>query len=259
MNDDLLKISLNQGKQFNTYQTKIKKNISKTGTTNSTTNKRPNKINKKEGFVSLEQEQMVRPSFDGYSPVLKNMQQTTSLTNNANQKDLDELRQLQSKYNSLIQQYTDIQKKIGDSSLNTINRLGTNNPYLNKTIRFTTGHICYVTNQGVVKYIPSVEIWNSVNVPKNFIDINIPWNDAYNTPGTQIPSNPPLISGTNVQKGQTLGNEGSNVYASKLINNPTSSYVGCYNDKPASTNVNVVPVMNTSNSVNGFRREIMRL
>jgi hypothetical protein len=246
MNTDLLKISLNQGKQFNTYQTKIKKSITKTG-------KSDKRTNRKEGFVSLEQEQMVRPSYDGYSPVLKNMQQTTSLINNANQKDLDELRQLQSKYNSLIQQYTDIQKKIGDSSLNTINRLGSNNPYLNKTIGFTTGHICYVTNQGVVKYISSPEIWDSVNAPKDVINVNIPWDVSYNTPGTTIPTNPPLISGTNVQKGQTLGNEGTNVYASKLINNPSSNYIGCYNDKPASTNVNVVPVMNTSNSVNGFR------
>ena len=85
MSDDLLKISLNQGKQFNTYQTKIKKHITKPNNPNK-------KSNKKEGFVTLEQGQMVRPSFDGYSPVLKNMQQTTSLTNNVNQKDLDELR-----------------------------------------------------------------------------------------------------------------------------------------------------------------------
>jgi hypothetical protein len=245
MNDDLLKISLNQGKQFNTYQTKIKKNITKTDKTNK-------RSFKKEGFVTLEQEQMIRPSFDGYSPVLKNMQQTTSITNNANQRDLDELKQLQSRYNTLIQQYTDIQKKIGDSSLNTINRLSSNNPYLNKTIRFTTGHICYVTNQGVVKYIPSPEIWDSVNAPKNFININIPYDNSYQVPGTQIPTNPPLISGTNVQKGQTLGNEGSNVYASNLLNNPSSTYIGCYNDKPPSSNINIVPVMNSSNYVNGF-------
>ena len=30
MSNDLLKISLNQGKQFNTYQTKIKKHITNT-------------------------------------------------------------------------------------------------------------------------------------------------------------------------------------------------------------------------------------
>ena len=247
MSNNLLKISLNQGKQFNMYQKNIKNHITKT-------DKQVNKkLNNKEGFVTLEQEQTVRPSFDGYSPVLNNMQQTTTLTNNVNQKSLDELKQLQLRYSSLIQQYTDIQTKIGESSLNTINRLSSNNPYLNKTIGFTTGDICYVTNQGVVKWIPSMEIWSSVNAPKEVISVNIPWDESYNTPGTQIPTNPPLISGTNVQKGQSLGNEGNNVYASKLINNPNSLYVGCYNDKPSSTNVNVVPVMNASNNVNSFR------
>ena len=104
MNDDLLKISLNQGKQFNTYQTKVKK-IKKT-----------NKHYKKEGFTNLqEQEQIVRPNYDGYVPVLKNLQQTTELTNKTQQKDLDELKQLQTNYDNLSQQYTDIQKKIGDS------------------------------------------------------------------------------------------------------------------------------------------------
>lgn len=245
MNDDLFKISLNQGKQFNMYQSKIKKHVTKVNTNR--------KRNNREGFVSLEQEQMVRPSFDGYVPVLQNMQSSSSLSNSANQKDLDDLKQLKSQYNNLIQQYTDIQKKIGSSSLDTINRLGSNNPYLNKTIRFTTGEICYVTNQGVVKWFPSPEIWHSVNMPKDVINVNIPWDPAYNIPGTTIPTNPPLISGTNVQKGQSLGNEGNNVYASLLTNNPESSYIGCYNDKPNSTNINIVPIMNSSNSVNGFQ------
>jgi len=246
--NNLLKISLNQGKQFNTYQTRIKQNITKT---------KIDKSNKKDGFVTFrslqEQEQIVRPSFDGYSPVIKNIQQSSSVTNNANKIDLDELKQLQSRYNVLIQQYTDIQQKIGDSSLSTINRLSSNNPYLNKTIRFTTGHVCYVTNKGVIKLISSPEIWDSVNVPKTPIDINIPYDNRYQVPGTQIPTNPPLISGTNVQKGQTLGNEGSNVYASNLINNPNSKYIGCYNDQPQSSNINVIPIMNPSNSINSFK------
>jgi hypothetical protein len=251
MSDDLLKISLNQGKQFNTYQTKIKKHITKT---NKPVNKRSNK---REGFVTLEQEQMVRPSFDGYSPVLKNMQQTTNLTNTVNQKDLDELKQLQSRYNSLIQQYTDIQTKIGDSSLNTINRLGSNNPYLNKYLLFTDGTVVYVTNQGIAKPFTSEDILNSVVgkngcPPKDYIKLNISWKSEYIL-GATIPTNPPLIVGSPMVSGQSCGNEGSNVYASKLINNPTSSYVGCYNDKPPSTNVNVVPVMNPSNNVNSFR------
>ncbi|NBP58933.1 hypothetical protein EBU71_20785, partial [bacterium] len=67
-----------------------------------------------------------------------------------------------------------------------------------------------------------------------------------------IPTNPNLIVGSKMVIGQSCGNEGTNVYASKLINNPNSKYIGCYNDKPPSTNVNVVPVMNSSNRVNGF-------
>jgi hypothetical protein len=250
MNEDLLKISLNQGKQFNTYQTKIKRHITKTDKSNKRSNKR-------EGFVSLqEQEQIVRPSYDGYSPVLKNMQQTTSLTNNANQRDLDELGQLQRKYDDLIQQYTNIQKKIGDSSLSTINRLGSNNPYLGKNIRFANGAICYVTNQGIAKPYPNMDVYNNTVgkngcPPKGYIQLELSWTSEY-IKGATIPTNPQLIVGDNMKMGESCGAEGSNVYASKLINNPSSSYIGCYNDKPPSTNINVVPVMNSSNNVNGF-------
>ena len=84
-----------------------------------------------------------------------------------------------------------------------------NNPYLKKTIRFTTGHIAYVTNQGFVKYIQNYEIWNSVNIPKEYIQVNIPWNDYWdNHVGVQVPTTPPLISGTFMKFGQSGDNEG---------------------------------------------------
>ena len=243
MSNNLFDISLNQGKQFNNYQTKIKKSVTKNISKGRTI---------REGFVTSEQEKMVRPKDAGYTSVLENQERVSKLVNSVNQKDLDELQQLQAKYNDLIQQYTSIQKSIGDFSLATIDRLSGNNPYLNKTIRFTTGHVCYVTAEGIVKYIPSPDIWNSTIAPKNYIDINLPWVDSYSTPGTTIPTNPPLISGTFVKMNESLGNEGKNVYASKLINNPTSDYVGCYNDKPAATDINVVPIMGSTNEVNGF-------
>jgi hypothetical protein len=245
MSNNLFDISLNQGKQFNNYQTKIKRSVTK-----NMPKSRTRTI--KEGFVTSEQEKMVRPKDDGYTSVLENQERGTRLVNSVNQKDVDELQQLQAKYNDLIQQYTSIQKSIGDSSLATIDRLSGNNPYLNKSIRFTTGHVCYVTAEGIVKYIPSPDIWNSTIAPKSYIDINLPWLDSYSTPGTTIPTNPPLISGTFVKMNESLGNEGKNVYASKLINNPTSDYVGCYNDKPAATDINVVPIMGSTNEVNGF-------
>lgn len=243
MSDDLLKISLNQGTQFTNYQTKIKDGILKS----------LDKSPIREGFVTAQQEMIVQPKEDGYVSVLQNQQNGTSLTNNTNQKDLDELKDLQSKYNVLIQQYTTIQKSIGDASLLVINRLSKNNPYLNKTIRFTTGHICYVTEQGVVKYIGTMEIWNSTIAPKTYINIGLPWLDSYGVPGTVIPTNPTLISGPFVKKNETLGNEGKNVYASTLTNNPSSTYVGCYNDQPAATERLLVPVMGKTNEVNGFR------
>lgn len=252
--DELLQLSLNQGKQFNHYQTKIRKNDTKTPL-NKNQSYRKEGFTTLESFVSLEQEQMVRPSSKGYVPVLKYMQQTTKLNNSVNQLDLDELNQLKAKFNALKQEYTNTQQKISKHSSNVVNRLDPNNPFLNKVVSFSTGQLAYVTNQGVLKYIASTDILNSINVSndaKKNVKLNIPWDNSYLVPGTSIPTNPPLLSGNPVQKGQRLGKEGTNVYAYTLVNNPKSNYIGCYNNYPTSTNTNIVPVMNSSNNVNGF-------
>ena len=233
MNNDLLNISLKQGKQFNSYQKKIKQD----------TNKTKNNINKKEGFVSLEQKQTGK----------KNTRNTNTNTNT--QYDLNNLKQLQTKYNELMRQYNDAQSKMSNSSLSSINRIGPNNPYLGKNISFTDGTICYVTNRGIAKPYTSEEVFKNTNgkngCPKEIIKLNIPWSLEY-IQGGKIPTNPPLIVGSNMTMGQGCGNEGDNVYASKLVNNPSSKYIGCYNDSQPVTNVLVVPVMNSSNKVNGF-------
>jgi predicted transcriptional regulator len=106
MNDNLLQMSLNQGKHFKKKFSKIKKG-------------KPIK----EGFVSLEQEEVIRPSNQGYVPVFKNMQENTNLTTNMNQTNLNDLEQAKLKYNELLQQYTAMQQKISNSSLGSINRL----------------------------------------------------------------------------------------------------------------------------------------
>ena len=230
MSNDLLKISLGQGKLFNTYQTKIKKNVI-------------DKKKKKEGFVTIEQEQLIRPN---YKPVLKNIQQSEIQTNKVNQNDLDELTKLQTQYDNLMKKYTDIQTKINTSALDTFNRL--NSPYLNKNVQFTNGTIAYITNQGVAKPYTSYDIFintagkngcPSTNVTK----IDIPWLSEY-IPGATIPTNPPLIVGSNMVNGESCGNEGTNVYVSKLLSSSNSSYVGCYNDK--TTNPDDKPAMNSS-------------
>jgi len=140
------------------------------------------------------------------------------------------LENLKLEYQKTLEQYNSILNSIQNNSNIYIERTNTNNPYLNKTIKFTTGHVCYVTNEGVVKYIPSQEIWNSVNAPKEVINVNIPWLGEYNTKGANIPTNPPLITGTPVKKGQRLGNEGKNIRASSIIENKNATNKGCYID-----------------------------
>ena len=231
MSNDLLKISLTQGKEFNKYQKNIKKGVSRS------TNK-----HLREGFVTSQQEMMVRPEHEGYVSVLKNQQPVTTLTNTTNQKDLDEFKDLQAKYSELMLQYTTIQTSIGDSSLSNIGRVSSNNPYLNKNIQFTDGTICYVTNQGIAKPYPSNDIYNSIVgkngcPPKEYITLNISWSSQY-VKGSKIPTNPPLIVGSNMVAGQSCGYEGDNIYVSEYLpNNITPSYMGCFNTSENNDNM----------------------
>jgi hypothetical protein len=166
------------------------------------------------------------------------------------------LEELRKKYDDSLKQYQDLMASINKKTEEYLKRT-TNNPYLGKTIRFTGGHICYVTEQGVVRYIGTMEIWNSLagkngcGVTKTYTDVSAKYPDS-DVPGTHIPELN-LILGPHMQQGESCGNAGKNVYVNKLLNNPQEKYIGCYNDKAASSDVLIVPVMNSSNNVNGFR------
>jgi hypothetical protein len=56
--------------------------------------------------------------------------------------------------------------------------------------------------------------------------VSIPWNRNYSSPGNTLPTTPPLLIGTPVKVGQSVGNEGVNVYVNTMVNNPQSSFVG---------------------------------
>jgi hypothetical protein len=105
------------------------------------------------------------------------------------------------------------------------------NPYLNKTVRFTTGELGYVTNKGVLKYIPTEEIFQNSNVPKNYISLSLAWDNSWKT-GAIIPTTPSLILGEPLIRGQEVGNEGSVVYVKDVLEESDTkpSYVGCYAD-----------------------------
>jgi hypothetical protein len=238
-----MNMSLNQGKQFKNYQGKIKTSVE------NDIKKSKRVYKKREGFTNGDEY--------GENDSINLMQQRderAKSVSKVNKADLTQLTNLQNRYNNLQTKYNNVQTNMNTNSLVSINRTSSKNPYLNKNIRFTTGHVCYVNNLGVVKWIPSNKIWNSLKncSDKTYIDVNIPWLSEYGTPGTTIPTDPSLISGTNMVAHQACGNEGQNVYVSRLITTPSSSYVGCYNDKPAATLTNAIPIMSSGNSVNGF-------
>ena len=183
--------SLDHGTKFNKYKSKLYKNDI-------------------EGFL-------VPPS--------KAVLEETDITRTQNERDA-----LQQEYQNTLGQYDKLRAQVTGNTENYLKRVNPENPYLNKTVRFSTGQNAYVTNQGVVKLIPSDEIGKSVGVPPSSINLGAPWDDSYAIPGTPIPTMPPLISGSALQKGQSIGYEGQNVYVDKLITNSTATYLGCYED-----------------------------
>ena len=142
------------------------------------------------------------------------------------------------KYDENISKYDDLSLEMQRISNDYIRRTNPNNLFLNKIIRFNTGQLCYVTNQGVAKYIPNPTILKSIstkngcpNTTDGYVDINIPWMDDYKIQGTQLPTNPPLIMGKNMKLNESCGYQGANVFVNSMIgNDPSQSYVGCYQD-----------------------------
>lgn len=211
--------AINQGKKFKKYQNKITNSLEKNAEF----------VSGKEGFTGL----------DGNGLTA----QTNRVINKNNysnqQQSIDNLRQ---EYQNTLQEYENLAEKLSGNTTGYINRVSPDNPYLNKVISFTSGQVCYVTNQGVVKWIPSMEIWQSLSIPQTVqVQLNIPWQDSYSTPGTQIPTTPPLVSGTNVETGQSFGNEGSNVFVNQLLpKGTTASYMGCYATSPNNDNMTFI-------------------
>jgi len=229
--------SLQQGYKFKKYQNKIITTVD-SNEKNFLTKKDYKIVN--EGFTNSNTAQM--------SQSLLNTVKTT--TTSSQEKKLAKLQQ---EYTKTLQQYTQLSNQISQSYTGYVDRISSSNPYLNKFIKFTTGHICYVTNQGVVKYIPTTEILKSLTEENgcptstgsaSYVDINIPWSNDYSVPGTQLPTTPPLVIGTNMAMDESCGNEGTNVFVGTMLSNPNASYVGCYQDNsttPAMTFVGGTP------------------
>ena len=228
MDTSIPSYSLAQGKKFEAYQKKVTFNL----------DKKAKRVS--EGF---------RGRNSGLTAQSNSLLQETNF--NSQKQTIDNLKV---EYESTLKDYKNLQNQIKGKVQGYLERVDPSNKYLNKTVRFTTGHICYVTNKGVVKYVPNMDIWTSTGIPTTYIDLNIPWDDSYSTPGTIIATTPPLVSGTFLQQNQTIGNEGANVFVDKYVNDSvTATYQGCYADNvdsPLMTFIGGAPVPPT-NFLNG--------
>jgi len=262
MDNNLINISLNQGKQFTNYQRKIKTSVEKG------IEKSKRVYKKKEGFTnqgqnqnqSQSQSQMPINDDENINDLIQKRDDRAAGIAKVNKLDQLQLTKLQNKYNFLQTRYNDTQKELNDQSMISINRTNPSNPYLNKNLRLSenTANITdpnlndphhssfggYVTGQGLYKSYSGSSYHGTMGV--NGCPNNITKSNGINDYLSSLLSGKPMV------KGQSCGNEGKNVYVSKLISNPKSSYLGCYNDKSAPTMVNAIPIMNSSNSVNGF-------
>jgi hypothetical protein len=183
--------------------------------------------------ISLIQGKKFKKLNEGFTN--KNTNANTNTNTNA---DLEELKDMQSKYDSLLNEYNNIKSKINNKELEIINRVSANNPYLGKNVKFNNGMIGYVTEQGILKPYENYDIYKNTaginGCPTGFTSIDIPWNNYIQ--GDNIPTNPSLLVGSNMRQGESCGYEGSNVYVSKLVSQPNSSYIGCFKNISDNTN-----------------------
>ena len=222
--------SLSQGEQFKEYQGKIKIDLEK----------------------NIEKYDLV----EGFGGILTK-ETNNVIDNNDFSSEQQTLQNLRSEYENTLKEYNSALENIKKSTKDYVDRVNPNNIYLDKVIQFNNGNTSYVTNKGVAKWIKDRNILNKIYQTKGvtgqpMMRTNLPWSTSYQSPGATIPTKPPLISGTPVKMGESLGNEGSNVFVDSIVKNPSNSFIGCYNNIPPATEVMFVPKMNASNSVNGY-------
>ncbi len=198
-----LNISLEQGKQFK----KLQKNIDKK-----------------------------KPVITNNKPILK--EAFTNNINKVNQQDIiSEIQVLQKQFDTLMSQYVSLKNNTLTQDKNLIKRTDSkSNKFLNNNIQLTDGTKGYVNNSGVVKWYGTEDLYNSTagknGCPSNnnILSVNFAQSAEYQTPGANIPVEPALKVGTYMLNGQGCGNEGKNVFVSKMINSNKSTNIGCYNN-----------------------------
>jgi hypothetical protein len=231
MDNELINISLNQGKQFQKYQEKIihkienRNHISK--------NKKYNK--KQEGF-QMPTADIADDDEDFFlnKDIYEKKDERNKNFSKVTQSDIDQYNQIDYKYNDLVNKNNTLQSNMNNKGLASINRTSISNPYLNNNISLKkgssrnlsisdNGYGGYVSKMGYFKSYPDKATFDSVagknGCPKDIIQ-DVSRNEFSSS----------LLQGQNMVSGQSCGNEGQNIYVSKIVDQATAKYIGCYAD-----------------------------
>jgi hypothetical protein len=152
--------------------------------------------------------------------------------NKLTENEIHELVELRNQYNDLLKKYSETQKTMAKSIKSYIERTNpSDNPYLGKNIVLGNNQRGYVTDYGVYKpYIENSE--GGIGCPVNFINVNQPPGFRVGEEGSIINTTPNLLVGKPMKKGQSCGNEGTNVYVSQFLPAVAKDkYLGCFSDK----------------------------
>jgi len=232
--------SLSQGTDYKKRHRKIKESLAH----------KIEKVNVKEGFGGFGS--IFSPTAGDLTKETNTVLSKTNIAGN-----IPAINNLNEQYNSNIYNYETTIEDLNGNTTDYFNRIDPNNPYLGKNI-VMGGNTMYVTQQGVAKWYPSYNVFVETigkngcptNAPPDVVAVDLPWNSNYANPGVTIPTNPPLITGTPMVSGQSCGYEGTNVYVNQVLNNPSSTYQGCFADNPSNPLMTVVNY--NSSGENGY-------
>lgn len=225
-------LSLNQGKQF---QQKRNKN-----------NKSNNKSKGKEGFTNSSD--FIPESGDSHRiPVFLNQYNRKQGNIGDSTNDIRQLTRLQTEYDNIIQQL-DTEKNMAEEQGDAyLNLTSPNNPFLSKniTINGSQGDLPFVSS-GVGGYVTAKGMFKNYTDQATF-DATAGKNGcpAEIIKGVKKDNYSSLLKkGTDMKSGQSCGNEGKNVYVSRVLTNPEVTYQKCYyNTDPNDTTTTSSPAL----------------
>lgn len=228
--------TLRQGLNFKKYQKEITTNPRAVAIANDLEEKETTTIQGFNNNFNEENEetaQVVEGFATQTSPMSETIVTPSSPVSQEVLSQLSELNKLQTQYDSLIEQYKTANSSSIDKVKTTVTNI-TNNPYANKNVTLSDGKTYYVTNKGTSKLYDSSATYYATNGKNNCPSGSTSLNLSSLSSAT--------VLGSNMVSGQSCGNEGSSVFVNEVLNTPSSTYLGCYNDSTT------IPTMKSVNN-----------